>query len=118
MKNLYWFLIIVFIPFYLHSQVTQEWVARYEGPGNNYDDANSIAVDQAGNVYVTGRSEQSPGNYDCATIKYNSLGGEEWVQRFNGPENEWDYGKSIAVDASGDAYVLAQSHVNYVTYCC
>jgi hypothetical protein len=72
-------------------------------------------VDQAGNVYVTGRSEQSPGNYDCATIKYNSLGGEEWVQRFNGPENEWDYGKSIAVDASGDAYVLAQSHVNYVT---
>jgi uncharacterized delta-60 repeat protein len=90
------------------SQVTQEWVARYNGPANSWDWAYSIAVDSSGNVYVTG--ESNDGFYsDYATVKYNSTGVEQWSVRYNGPGNNEDVAKSIAVDGSGNVYVTGWS---------
>ena len=57
------------------AQVTQEWVARYNGPENSTDVANSIAVDVSGNVYVTDYSNGSGTAVDYATIKYSQLVG-------------------------------------------
>jgi uncharacterized delta-60 repeat protein len=92
-----------------NSSGVQQWVSRYNGPGNSIDIANSLAVDGSGNVYVTGRSEQSNGNYDYATIKYNSSGDSIWVRRYNGPGNIIDEANSIAVDGSGNVYVTGSS---------
>ncbi|MGZ8554112.1 MAG: SBBP repeat-containing protein, partial [Chitinophagaceae bacterium] len=39
------------------SQVTTSWVRRYNGPESGFDEAYSMAVDVAGNVYVTGQSD-------------------------------------------------------------
>jgi uncharacterized delta-60 repeat protein len=83
----------------------EQWVARYNGPGNGLDHASALAVDASGNVYVTGRSAGSGTHYDYATVKYNSSGVEQWVARYNGPRNSRDFATALAVDASNNVYV-------------
>src|SRR3990172_8379960 len=69
------------------SEGTVVWARRYDGPGSE-DFATSLAVDGAGNVYVTGGSSETV--WDYATIKYNSAGTQLWVQRYNSPGNWFD----------------------------
>jgi len=87
----------------------QQWVSRYNGPGDNTDKAYSIALDGSGNVYVTGYSVGSGTSYDYATIKYNSAGVQQWIQRYNGPGNNMDIANKIVSDGSGNVYVTGRS---------
>lgn len=102
-------LVLCFLSLDLYAQVTQEWVARYNGPGNNFEDVSSMTIDDSGNVYITGQSQGVGTSSDYATIKYNSLGVEQWAARYNGPQNSLDESKSIAIDDSGNVYVTGNS---------
>ncbi len=81
----------------------QLWVKIYNGTENLQDIAESIAVDVAGNVYVTGWSHTF-----YTTIKYNSDGDQLWVQRY-GTGESYDKAKAIFVDNSGNVYVTGES---------
>lgn len=88
-----------------NSDGVQQWVARYNGPGNAIDEVYSLQVDNNGNVYITGYSNGGTTGDDVCTIKYDSFGTEQWVKRYNGSGNNDDYGNSIQIDNSGNCYV-------------
>jgi len=89
----------------------QQWAARYNGPGNSSDIPQSIALDAALNVYITGWSAAGPSesNFDYATIKYNSAGQQLWVRRYNGPANDNDQAMALALDKDANVYVTGRS---------
>jgi hypothetical protein len=87
----------------------QQWVAHYNGSADSDDRAVDIAVDASGNVYVTGTSYGVGTADDYVTIKYNSLGEEQWVARYNGPGNTQDRVAALALDAQGNVYVTGSS---------
>ncbi len=86
------------------------WTNRYKGSVNGYlDQATAIAVDDSGNVFVTGTSIVSGINFDYATIKYSGVGVPLWTNRFNGLGNSYDLAHAVAVDASGNVFVTGSS---------
>jgi hypothetical protein len=91
------------------GSVYQAWVARYTPPWEADDDVKAIAVDAQGNVYVTGQSWGLGGNYDYATVKYNSAGQQEWATRYDGPDHGNDQANAMAIDSSGNVYVTGSS---------
>jgi uncharacterized delta-60 repeat protein len=89
---------------------TREWVSTYNGPGSSSDYAYAIAIDGAGGIYITGGSTGVSTGYDYATVKYDNSGIQQWVMRYTGPGNNTDYGRSIAVDGSGNVFVTGDSY--------
>jgi hypothetical protein len=92
----------------------QQWVARYNGPGNG-SEATGIGIDGSDNVYVTGGSLGSDDISDYATIKYNSTGQQQWASRYRAPDSIGDFATAIAVSSSGNVYVTGQSSGDYGT---
>ncbi len=91
------------------QQGSELWVATYNGPGSSEDWPFALALDDSGNVCVTGRSIGSETSWDYATIKYDSSGNELWVSRYAGPARHWDIATHIAVDDSGNVHVTGSS---------
>lgn len=98
----------------------QQWVARYNGPKNNYDYTIALAIDEANNLYVTGTTYGADTGSDYATVKYNPAGQEQWVARYNKERNSNDSPVAMTMDAAGNIYVtgsseVAETYYDYVT---
>jgi hypothetical protein len=85
------------------------WAATYTGPGGGQSQGTALALDSAGNVYVTGYSPGVGSGTDVVTLKYDSNGNQLWVQRYNGPANGDDIGTGIVLDGNGGVYVCGYS---------
>ncbi|MEP7157446.1 MAG: fibronectin type III domain-containing protein [Betaproteobacteria bacterium] len=88
-----------------------QWRAITNGGGNSDDIAYAVAVDSAGNVVVTG-SSQNGAFTDYLTVKYDSSGVELWRAIMNGDGNADDAAHAIAIDSTGNVFVTGAS-VNF-----
>jgi hypothetical protein len=96
------------------------WTNRYDGPDSGADQANAIAVDGWGNVYVAGSSYSSASYSDYVTIKYSGTGVPLWTNRYSGFGTGYGYAQAVAVDAGGTVYVTgywvdSASSADYLT---
>lgn len=85
----------------------QQWVRRVRLDTGTTDWGLATTTDSAGNVYVTGRSNHM-GKYDddIFTVKYSPTGKKLWQHRYDGPNHLMDQPSGIAVDTSGNCYVI------------
>lgn len=90
------------------------WEASYNGTVNGGDYSNALWIDNAGNVYITGRVDF--GNSDIVTIKYNSAGIQQWVARYGNAAAGLDEGKAIQVDGAGNVYIAGKSMTSSNNY--
>ena len=89
------------------------WAAGYDGyTSNGLELAEVVAVDSAGNSYVTGYGGPDVnliGDYDYLTIKYNADGNQAWVARYDGDAHGRDFAYGLVVDDDGNVYVTGES---------
>lgn len=112
MKKLVYILIAVCLLFgsYCYTQpVTQEWVRRYNEPGNMNDHTTSLALDKQGNVCVTGYCETATQSTNIVTLKYTPTGAQQWVASFNYTGNVADEPHAMVIDTAGNIYVAGSS---------
>jgi hypothetical protein len=91
---------------------TLQWARGFGGSGS--DSAFGVAVDNNGDVYVTGGFSNtiaigvvnlvSSGDQDLLLAKYDADGAPQWGQRGGGSGR--DQGRDIAIDNSGNIYLI------------
>lgn len=103
----------VWLPVLSPAQITQKWSATFNYQTNLSDAADAVAVDSAGNVFVTGYVTKAAGNSDIVTLKYNAAGAQLWTKLYDGPPARNDRGSAVVVDASGNVYITGASTEKY-----
>ncbi|HOG30857.1 MAG TPA: SBBP repeat-containing protein [Candidatus Cloacimonadota bacterium] len=95
------------------------WLWARKAGGTLHDVASSIAVDSAGNAYITGNFASSAlifvsstslrlnrsGGTDLFVAKINSNGVWQWARKNSGGGTSLDLGNAIAVDANSNVYM-------------
>lgn len=87
--------------------------------GNDYDQALNLAIDGAGNAYVTGTTDglfpttpgafQTNGSFDAFVTKLNATGSALIYSTYLGGSAGVDRGWGIKVGSSGNAYVVGDT---------
>lgn len=65
-------------------------------------------VDDAGNTYITSIVGESQ-NTDILTAMHDTDGNLVWSHQFNGPENDHDQGRGLALSSDGFLYVVGNT---------
>lgn len=87
-----------------------QWSQKFSRNGDDF--ARSIAIDNSGNICVTGSSIGSGTGNDYLTIMYSPSGVQQWFQIYNDVSNGTDEAFSAAFDNSGNVYVTGNSPGN------
>ncbi len=87
----------------------KQWDVQATGEGSSFESVSDMALDAAGNVYVTGSSLDMNSSCDYFTAKFNPQGDQLWKTKYNGPANSDDRSNAIVLDGLGDVYVTGSS---------
>jgi alpha-tubulin suppressor-like RCC1 family protein len=97
------------------GSATVAWTRTHAG--DNQWSNGKIAVSGDGNIYVAG-SERDPqtGYGHFLLLQYNAAGSEQWVGRYNQPEESGSV-HAIATDVGGNIYLSGHSCRDDYSYC-
>ncbi len=98
-----------FITFKYNTNGDSLWVKRYNGSGNGNDESYSLDLDDSNNVYITGRSFGSFNEWDYTSIKYNSIGVQQWLIRYPSLINRSGIAYVIRIDRNQNIYITGKS---------
>ncbi len=88
-----------------------QWSKTYDGISAQNDVPVAIAVDGAGNVYVTGGSQNGTALIDYCTIKYDANGNQLWLAHYD-YNSLYDAPIALQIDPQGDIVVTGVSAEN------
>jgi len=86
----------------LNNSGSLTWAREMTGSSTT-DLVTGMAVDSSGNVFVSGYNF---GGY-AGIVKYNTSGTFQWHRKLDG--SSWEYSGGVAVDSSGNSYLLVHS---------
>ena len=94
----------------LDARGNMVWQRRVDGPGASEDLASAIALDSAGDVYVTGRTHDPAGSVDVYTLRLSGIDGTiVWEVATDGNAGSLDEGRDVAIAPDGAVYVTGTS---------
>lgn len=89
---------------------TALWTQRHNGPANNNDQINDLAVDKDGNVCAIGLEFFAYRRCNLWVRKTTSGGKILWTKTFNGSANFASMGLGIAVDSFCNIYITGREY--------
>lgn len=95
----------------------KDWAQTYNGPASRIDYAHSVAVDAAGDIFVTGMMTDPVTGTDIRTAKYSGSDGRLlWERSYsgNGAVDFGDFGFVLRLDPNGNPIVFGKAEGIYV----
>ncbi|HWP31845.1 MAG TPA: SBBP repeat-containing protein [Fimbriimonadales bacterium] len=92
------------------------WVNKYSSSYSTSEIPIGLAVDSQQNIYVVASSHRkSLKKWDVLSLKYNPPAGLLWERRYSRGDNVDTRARAMALDSSGNLYVLASLHAELAT---
>lgn len=96
------------------SAGVKQWTRQLGSTGS--EEANSVATDANGNVYVVGSTNGGLDGYtvvgadDLFIVKYNSAGVKQWSRELGSGQYEYTSARGVATDTYGNVYVVGTTN--------
>ncbi|HTL83205.1 MAG TPA: SBBP repeat-containing protein [Bacteroidia bacterium] len=91
-------------PVCLYSQISSQWVARYNGAGDFNDKVNCVTRDASDTMYAGGYTTNAGREKDFLVMKIDPLGDTVWTRSFDGLNHGHDEAMAIGYDPNGFIY--------------
>ena len=92
-----------------------QWEGRYHSFSQSWTLPSAIAVDEQGEVFITGERDDLNTGFDYVTVKFDQDGTQQWIQSFNGKNREQGEAVALHTEENGDVIVFGASGDNFAT---